>query len=239
MSKWSLAFLCSLAAYAASAQQPTRDVPVYNRAQLATVCGGLWTEVNAAIDNLKRLDLSTEKEKQRASCLLDVLAATQFDARDRGYNELFFKLELKSLVHVYNVASYDFFASEMRARTGRTHDALRGVLMAAGHPDAFRDYFAERRVATEKAQAPGAARFWSPFVEEGKCLDAACSTRLPETIGVIRANLGLVARNLEASSNAAPLDTTPKVQNERQEDERLLTVVRRVERGEATIGRIR
>jgi len=243
MHKFAVATLCFSLAVSAFGQQPSGNAPLRSRAELTTTCDGAWKDVHTAIDNLKRLDLSTNTERERLTCLLEAIGATTFDSRDSNYNQLFFKMEVESLVHAYGLANYDYFATQMRLRTGRLHDALRGVLLKAGHPEAFRDYFAEQRLATsgaaKKTQTPGVARFWAPFIEDGKCLDAACSPRLPETLAVIRANLDLVAKDLEVSAKAAPTDASPNVQRDRREDERLLSVVGRVERGELAIGRVR
>jgi hypothetical protein len=56
---------------------------------------------------------------------------------------------------------------------------------------------------------------------------------------VIRANLDSVALKLAGSSFAAGDDQTPGVLSARQEDERLLGIVQRIQKGEATLGHVR
>ena len=236
-----------LLAYSTLAQYPSENRVQRGPTQLAMACGGVWNDVQTAIRNLKRLDLSAKAEQERVTCLLGAIADTTFDARDVNYDRLLANSEIELLVHAYGLEGYDFFAGEMKARTGRVHDALLGVLLKAGHPEAFASYFAEKRQITptlpRKPVIPGASLFFAPFIEQGKCLDAACSPRLPEALGVIHANLDLVAKILDESANAKPSTSVPSIiQHEdelRQEDVRLLAEVRQIQRGEATIGHLK
>jgi hypothetical protein len=220
------------------------ELPAAEKA-LATACGGAWSSVMPAVLSGKRL-APDEARTAQIRCLLEALGATTFDARNQTADQTFVDLKVDLLLGAYTPDAYDGFATHLGTSPDRVRHGLLAALVDVGQPDAMRAYFADRRKQLDDRTLPGSLSTPTRYraLLTGRCSKAPCSPRLAESLMVVRANLDVAAAELHATleltapvaASAEELQKTAAVHREAGE---LIQAINRIERGEATIGKVR
>jgi hypothetical protein len=109
------------------------------------------------------------------------------------------------------------------------------------------EYFAVRRVQVSEKKPPTVlieSYHYHELLETGRCMVAPCSPREGRLLAVVKANLDIVEKDLEAvidrrPSPCATPGTARSMDGWRADALQVLQIVARIRRGEATIGKIR
>jgi hypothetical protein len=231
-----------------SSAQVKRSATAAAADPLRGACSGAWNEVMDAIYAFRTLDsIQTRGVQQKATCLLQAISTTTFDVRDSKWDAYLAAENVRFLVGAYGPEGYDFFAAQIPLQQGRVGAALTGVLVQHGQPEAVARYFAQRREQLARGEQATDSRAFAtryrPLLERGECSEPLCSSRMAETLRVVRENLAVVQHDLETvaslTSRAGATEQEIKDLETRRADARdLLEVVGRVRRGEASIGKI-
>jgi hypothetical protein len=228
------------AAVTSAAQDSARPA---NPRALANVCGGAWQEVEATVNNLRHFEAVTSKEgRAKLDCLLRAADEQKFHSKDAQFDQLMASQMIRILVSAYGPANYDLFAQLLPAQPDRVRHGLTAALLERGQPEAFDEYFNQRRaaIANHRPLDPSAAtaRLFRPLIERGTCSASLCSNRFDETLRIVQGNLDIVALELQAAA-AAAAGNGEHDQQIRSEARELLEKIRQVQRGEQAIGKIR
>lgn len=243
--------LALLLAFTAVAQQPQpQQRPGHGVAALGAACDGVWQDIQTANQSLKLMPQQplTRADRTRLSCLLEAIGRTTFDARDPEFNS-FLAMEATWLaVSAYGPAAYDFFAGQLASQQSQPVErGLQRVLLERGHPEAFRRYFAEQRGKGAPGQPTAqpnhsAYVLFEPLIARGTCSSGLCSERLSETVQLVRANLDVVDRQLQAAESFEPMSPTDEAKRDarhvREAARSLRATIGRISRGEAAIGAV-
>ena len=153
----------------------------------------------------------------------------------------------KLVVGAHGPAAYDFFAEQLHADLADSvRHGIQVDLMGAGHPEAFRLYFSERRETLNRHEnwihEPGAApSLFAPLIFQGKCSDGVCSDRIPETLQIIAANLDILELELQATEPFREQSRTVDAEHAQDMGDAAPTLraaIARIKRGEAVIGAV-
>ncbi len=211
---------------------------------LESACDGAWLRIESAVSSLSHMpkDALDRAERERVTCLLASIDKTTFDA-DPQMNDVYARVAVSTLVGVYGPEGYDFFASELANQSPEVQRALDAALFGRGHPDAFRRYFQMRRsnVAREERRSIAATpAVWAAVIERGTCSEELCSSRIGETLQIVRQNLDVIDGDLVAAESFSPSSATPDAAEQaartRSSARRLRDIIGRVRRGEVVLG---
>ncbi|HEY0370940.1 MAG TPA: hypothetical protein VGD79_03010 [Thermoanaerobaculia bacterium] len=242
-----LALLGSLLASSVAGQQPEK-LEVRGGKALESACDGAWLRVQATVMALSHMPENAldRAERVRVTCLLDAIGRTTFDA-DPQIDDLYTHSAVSTLVGVYGPAGYDFFASEYARHSARVQRALDAALFGRGHPDAFRRYFETRRSHDARRESPtpsvaASPAVWSPVIERGTCSKELCSSRIEETLQLVRKNLDMVDADLALTESVEPSslssDALEAARKTRSSARHLREMIGRIRRGEVVMGPI-
>ena len=242
------ALLVLFVASSVAGQQPAQP-EAHGVKVLESACDGAWLQVQATVTTLSHMPKNAldRAERVRVSCLLDAIGKATFDA-DPQMNDVYTHSAVSTLVGVYGPEGYDFFASEYpRQQSARVQRALDAALFGRGHPDAYRRYFEARRSrdarhesSTSVAASPAV---WSPVIEHGTCSKELCSSRIEETLQLVRKNLDIVDADLALSesveSSSSSSEALEAAETTRSSARHLREMIGRIRRGEVVMGRVK
>jgi hypothetical protein len=244
---WIIVVLTLALAFPASAQVK-RSATAAAADPLRGACGGAWNEVMDAIYAYRTLDgIRTRGVQQKATCLLQAISTTTFDVRDAKWDGYLAAENIRFLVGAYGPEGYDFFAAQIPLQEGRAGAALTGVLMQHGQPEAVARYFTQRREQLARGEHTTDSRAFAsryrPLLERGDCSEPLCSSRMAETLRVVREHLDVVQQDLETVASLTPRagatgQEIKDLETRRADARDLLEVVGRVRRGEASMGKV-
>ena len=200
------ALIVLLAASGVSGQQPHpagRGIR-----SLEAACDGAWLRVESAVSSLSHMpkDALDRAERERVTCLLAAIDKTTFDA-DPQMNDVYARVAVSLLVGVYGPEGYDFFSSELANQSLRMKKALDATLFGHAHPDAFRRYFEMRRSSAaheERRSVSATPAVWAALIERGTCSEELCSSRIGETLQIVRQNLDVIDADLVEAESVSP-----------------------------------
>jgi hypothetical protein len=243
-----LGLLVLFVASSVAGQQPQKP-EAHGVKALESACDGAWLQVQATVTALSHMPKNAldRAGRVRVTCLLDAIGKTTFDA-DPQMNDVYTHSAVSTLVGVYGPEGYDFFASEYARQSARIQRALDAALFGRGHPDAFRRYFEARRSNDARYEPhtqslAATAAVWSPVIERGTCSKELCSSRIEETLQVVRKNLDIVDADLALTESVEPSSTSfearDSAEKTRNSARHLREMIGRIRRGEVVMGRAR
>ena len=209
---------------------------------LNSACEGAWLRIESTVASLSHMRndaLDDRAERTRVTCLLDAIDKTTFDA-DPQMNAVYTSVAVSTLVGVYGPAGYDFFASEFPEQTLRVQQALDAALFGRGHPDAVRRYFEKRRSTVARGESQtqsmrATPAVWGSVIERGTCSAELCSSRIEETLEIVRRNLDIVDADLAAAESLTS-EASEQAAKTRKSAQHLREIIGRIRRGEVAFG---